>query len=179
MAPLGRWWGRRPTQDVDDAAPAPGTTQDAPAAAPWSAREEAAALAGELTALVRRTNAAGGRLPVGAVPAVRSAEDVLRPLLEHVQHQGGSAEELLQLRSIVREHLPEAVDTYLALPEQYASTARGTGGSTPGDELVSQLRLLVEGSEQLARAVYDSDAQQLAIGRRFLDSKFRRSDLDL
>lgn len=139
----------------------------------------AAALQGELLALVRRVKAAGGRLPVGAVPLVRAIEDVLRPLLRHVERQPANAEELFQMTAIVREHLPEAVEHYLSLPERYATTARGVEGRTPGDELVAQLRLLHEGSEQLARAVYDADAQQLAIGRRFLDTKFRRSDLDL
>lgn len=144
-----------------------------------SPEQEAAAMQGELKALVRRVNANGGRLPVAAVPAVRAVEDVLRPLLIHVQRQSASPEELRQLSALVRQYLPEAVDRYLALPPSYAATARSATGRTPGQELVDQLQLLHEGAEQLARAVYDSDAQALAVGRRFLDAKFRRSDLDL
>jgi hypothetical protein len=116
---------------------------------------------------------------VGAVPAVRAVEDVLRPLLGYVQRQSASAEELHQLTALVRQYLPEAVDRYLALPASYVATATSATGRTPAQELLDQLQLLHEGAEQLATAVYDSDAQALAVGRRFLDAKFRRSDLDL
>jgi hypothetical protein len=144
-----------------------------------SPEQEAAALQGELKALVRRVNAAGGRLPVGAVPGVRAVEDVLRPLLTYVQRQSASPEELRQLTALVRQYLPEAVDHYLALPASYTATATSATGRTPAQELLDQLQLLHEGAGQLAQAVYDSDAQALAVGRRFLDAKFRRSDLDL
>ncbi|GAB3674083.1 hypothetical protein GCM10028814_02580 [Angustibacter aerolatus] len=163
-------WGRPEVEPQPDPAPRP--VERTPA-------DEAAAMQGELVELVRRVNRAGGRLPVGAVPTVRAVEDVLRPLLQYVEQQSANAEELHQLTAIVREYLPQAIDQYVALPEDYARRDRGGPGTSPADDLVAQLRLLLEGAQQLQRAVYESDAQELAIGRRFLDTKFRRSDLDL
>ena len=137
------------------------------------------ALDDELTRTVRRAKAAGGRLPVAAVPAVREVEDVMAPLLTYLRARPGNPEELRQATVIVRDHLADALDRYLALPEDYLASARTPEGRTVAEELVDQLDLLVDGAKQTAKAVYDGDAQQLAVGRRFLDAKFRRSDLDL
>jgi hypothetical protein len=136
-------------------------------------------LQNSLREVVRIANRNGGRLPDGAVPAVREIEDVLRPLLAHVAKRGADVEELHNLEAIVTEYLPGALDHYLDLPEDYALTNRGPSGSTPAEELLNQLRLLVDGAKDLQRAVYDHDAQKLSVQGRFLDAKFRRSDLDL
>ncbi|GAB7191283.1 hypothetical protein NUM3379_19900 [Kineococcus sp. NUM-3379] len=148
-------------------------------AAPPSPAEVVGRLQQDLHGLVRRVNAAGGKLPDGAVPLVREIEDVLRPLLERARRRSPSAEEMHNLEAIVREYLPGALDRYLELPAQYALTGRTSGGTTPAEELLKQLGLLHEGALQLQQAVYDSDAQALATQGRFLDAKFRRSDLDL
>lgn len=137
------------------------------------------ALDDELTRTVRRAKAAGGRLPVAAVPAVREVEDVMAPLLSYLRARPNNPEELRQATAIVHDHLADALDRYLALPEDYLASARTAEGRTVAEELVDQLNLLVEGARQTAKAVYDGDAAQLAVGRRFLDAKFRRSDLDL
>ena len=136
-------------------------------------------LQNSLREVVRIANRNGGRLPDGAVPAVREIEDVLKPLLTHVAKRGADVEELHNLEAILTEYLPGALDHYLDLPEDYALTNRGPSGSTPAEELVTQLRLLVDGAKDLQRAVYDHDAQKLSVQGRFLDAKFRRSDLDL
>ena len=146
---------------------------EAPAADPVTAMQR------ELRTVVQTVNRAGGRLPDGAVPTVREIEDVLVPLLAHVAKRGADVEELHNLEAIVTEYLPGALEHYLDLPEQYALTHRGPSGTTPAQELVSQLGLLLDGTRQLQQAVYDHDAQRLATQGRFLDAKFRRSDLDL
>jgi hypothetical protein len=136
-------------------------------------------LQNSLREVVRIANRNGGRLPDGAVPAVREIEDVLKPLLAHVAKRGADVEELHNLEAILTEYLPGALDHYLDLPEDYALTNRGPSGATPAEELVAQLRLLVDGAKDLQRAVHDHDAQKLSVQGRFLDAKFRRSDLDL
>lgn len=153
------------------AAPAP--VEPAPPADPVQA------LRHRLGEVVDTAKRHGGRLPDGAVPAVREIEDVLDPLLAHVARRGAEVEELHNLEAIVTEYLPGALGHYLDLPEDYALTSRGPGGTTPAEELVSQLRLLVQGSRDLQRAVHDQDARKLSVQGRFLDAKFRRSDLDL
>ncbi|PRY17397.1 hypothetical protein [Kineococcus rhizosphaerae] len=160
-------------EPVVEAVPAPAPVGPAAPADPVAALQE------RLRDVVRTANRAGGRLPDGAVPAVREIEDVLRPLLAHVAKRGADVEELHNLEAIVTEYLPGALEHYLDLPEDYALTNRGPNGATPAEELVNQLGLLVEGSRDLQRAVYDQDARKLSVQGRFLDAKFRRSDLDL
>lgn len=139
--------------------------------------EQAAQLQTELAGIVRQANADGGRLPPGAVPTVRDIDDILRPLLGYVANRGASDEEMRALTAIVDEYLPTALGDFMALPPQYAERP-GVAGSTPALDLVRQLQLLDEGANELQDLVYTGDAAQLAIQARFLDAKFRRSDLD-
>jgi hypothetical protein len=139
--------------------------------------EQATRLQAELAGIVRQANADGGRLPAGAVPTVRDIDDILRPLLGYVANRGASDEEMRALTAIVSEYLPTALGDFMALPPQYAERP-GVTGSTPALDLVRQLQLLDEGANELQDLVYTGDAAQLAIQARFLDAKFRRSDLD-
>jgi hypothetical protein len=138
---------------------------------------QARQLQSELAGIVRQANSDGGRLPPGAVPTVRDIDDVLRPLLTYVESRGASDEEMRHLTSIIHEYLPTALKDFLSLPAQYAERP-GVTGTTPADDLVRQLQLLDEGANELQDLVYTGDAAQLAIQARFLDAKFRRSDLD-
>ena len=138
---------------------------------------ECRALATELAGIVRQADADGGRLPPGAVPRVRDIDDVLRPLLVYIADRSASDEEMRHLTAIIRDYLPTALGDFMSLPPQYAERA-GVTGTTPADDLVRQLQLLDEGANELQDLVYTGDAAQLAIQARFLDAKFRRSDLD-
>ena len=131
----------------------------------------------ELEGIVRQANVDGGRLPPGAVPTVRDIDDVLRPLLRYIEKQSASEEEMRHLSAIIRDYLPTALGDFVALPPAYAERP-GVTGTTPADDLLRQLQLLDEGANELQDLVYTGDAAQLAIQARFLDAKFRRSDLD-
>ncbi|MBL7495455.1 hypothetical protein I6A84_27255 [Frankia sp. CNm7] len=131
-----------------------------------------------LAGVVGEANAEGARLPPGAVPTVRDVDDVLRPLLEHLEIHPPNGEELRGLIAIIDDYLPQALRDYLALPARYAERP-GPTGTSPADDLVRQLVLLDEGANELADLVYTGDAARLAVQARFLDAKFRRSDLDL
>ncbi len=167
---------RRPDAAETPAVPA----APAPDPAAAHASEVAAAsrkLQEELAGIVTQANADGGRLPPGAVPTVRDIDDVLRPLLRYIEVQSASEEELRNVTVIIREYLPTALGDFVALPAAYAERP-GVTGTTPADDLVRQLQLLDEGANELQDFVYTGDAAQLAIQARFLDAKFRRSDLD-
>jgi hypothetical protein len=169
---------RRPAAELS---PDPGQSpaaDSAPAAEPEQKfAEPARRLGAKLAALVAQANADGGRLPPGAVPTVRDIDDVLRPLLNYIELRSASEEEMRHLTAIVEDYLPTALGDFLALPAQYTERP-GVTGTTPADDLVRQLQLLDEGANELQDFVYTGDAAQLAIQARFLDAKFRRSDLD-
>lgn len=164
---------RRDAAEPGDAQRAPGEL-DPRAQTAGRARE----LAAELATIVEGANREGARLPPGAVPIVRDIDDVLRPLLRYIEARSAQAEELRNLTAIIHDYLPRALGDYLALPPQYAERP-GITGSAPSDDLVRQLVLLDEGVNELQDLVYTGDAAKLAIQARFLDAKFRRSDLDL
>jgi hypothetical protein len=167
---------RRP--DDADAPPAPASTSANGADEPGhDITGPVRQLQKDLADIVRSANAHGGRLPPGAVPTVRDIDDVLRPLLGYIETQSASEEEMRHLTAIISDYLPTALDDFMALPPQYAERP-GVTGTTPADDLLRQLQFLDEGANELQDLVYTGDAAQLAIQARFLDAKFRRSDLD-
>jgi hypothetical protein len=168
---------RRPAADEPAAAATPSSAPATATEAEPAFAAEARQLRAKLAAIVEQANAAGGRLPPGAVPTVRDIDDVLRPLLTYIETRSASAEEMRHLTAIVEEYLPTALGDFMALPPQYAERP-GVTGTTPADDLVRQLQLLDEGANEVQDFVYTGDAAQLAIQARFLDAKFRRSDLD-
>ena len=111
------------------------------------------------------------------MPTVRDIDDVLRPLLQYIETRSASDEEMRHLTAIISDYLPTALGDFMALPPQYTERP-GVTGTTPAVDLVRQLALLDEGANELQDLVYTGDAAQLAIQARFLDAKFRRSDLD-
>jgi hypothetical protein len=166
----------RRRSNAAEAPPPPPPIESADEAEPDVAAQ-ARQLQQELAGIVRQANGDGGRLPAGAVPTVRDIDDVLRPLLSYIETRSASDEEMRHLTSIIREYLPTALGDFMALPPQYTERP-GVTGSTPADDLLRQLQLLDEGANELQDLVYTGDAAQLAIQARFLDAKFRRSDLD-
>ena len=136
------------------------------------------ALAANLAGIIAQADRDGGRLPPGAVPRVRDIDDVLRPLLAYIAERSASDEEMRHLTAIIDDYLPTALGDFVSLPPQYTERP-GVTGTTPAQDLVRQLQLLDEGANELQDLVYTGDAAQLAIQARFLDAKFRRSDLDV
>ncbi|NAZ77910.1 hypothetical protein GTQ99_21225, partial [Kineococcus sp. T13] len=131
-----------------------------------------------LAAAVQRVDASG-RFEAADVALVHEVADLLGPLLARTAGRDGDAQVRHDLRALAGEHLPRTVEDHLALPEDYAREHRTPRGTTPAQELRSQLVLLVEGCKQLREAVHDADVERQQRQSRFLEAKFRRGDLDL
>lgn len=138
-----------------------------------------AGLGRQLTDIVRRVNRGGGSMPEGGVPGVHAVVDALRPLLAYLESNPPTEAELIPIRALVTDYLPTTVDRFLALPRDFAATHRGAQGRTPAEELLEQLELLREATDEYATAIYAGDAQELSDQGRFLQAKFMRSDLTL
>lgn len=174
----GSLFGRGPSPQNQQQAPAEPYVP-VPAPDPEEPLPTPQEMADSLTWLVRKVNRAGGRMPEGGVPAVREVEDVLRPLLEYLQQQPATEAEMIGVRAMVTDYLPTTVDTFLALPAQFAQTHRNRSGRSPEEEFLQQLELLAEGAGETATAIYAGDAQLLTNQGRFLQNRFARSELDL
>ncbi|MEZ0490832.1 hypothetical protein AB2L28_01090 [Kineococcus sp. TBRC 1896] len=140
---------------------------------PVSAAERA------LAGAVVRAETAGGRMDAESVGLVREVDRLLRPLLAQLRTREADPQVRHDLETLAGEHLPRTVDDYLVLPDDYAHEHRTSAGTTPADELRSQLLLLLAGCEQLRDAVLARDVDRQQQQSRFLEAKFRRSDLDL
>jgi hypothetical protein len=150
----------------------------APAAAP--ALPDAVTTAErKLAAAVVAAETSGGRMDPDAVELVREVDRLLRPLLAQVRTRGADPQVRHDLETLAGEHLPRTVEDYLVLPDDYAHEHRTSAGTTPADELRGQLQLLVEGCRQLRDSVLSRDVDRQQQQSRFLEAKFRRSDLDL
>ncbi|WP_432547905.1 hypothetical protein [Kineococcus sp. SYSU DK004] len=132
-----------------------------------------------LERVVQRVQAARERFEEPELDLFRRVEGVLTPLLVALRTRGAPVEVRHDLEAIAREHLPRTVEDFLVLPADYAREHRTAAGTTPADELRKQLELLHTGALQLRDAVHDRDVDRQVQQSRFLEAKFRRSDLDL
>lgn len=166
----------QPPAPPSSAGPAPAATEPA---GPTNRRDEVDELARRLTEIVRQANRNGAKMPEGGVPGVRAIEDRLRPLLTYLAAHPPTEEELIPVRATLTDYLPTTLDTFLALPTEFARTHRNRAGRSPAEELVEQLGLLESGVEEYAQSIYAGDAQQLSNQGRFLQTKFGKTDLTL
>lgn len=158
---------------------APEGTQGSPAAGAAPVVPDAAAPEKALTAAVAAARTGPAAVDPDALALVDELDSALRPMLVRARQGGIDVLVRRDLESIALEHLPQALRAYQQLPPGYAHEHRGVDGRTPAEELRSQLGLLVEGCAPLRDAVHGADvARQRELGR-FLEAKFRRSDLDL
>jgi hypothetical protein len=140
---------------------------------------EARGLRADLATLARRVDAAGARLPDDARARVRLIIDVLGEIINRIEHLATSPEQRFVVARTIRDYLPTSLETYLNLPRSYAFTRRLGGRRTAHEELLAQLDLLESKLREIADAVYSGDAQALVDQGRFLEDRFRRSELDL
>ncbi|WP_369054723.1 hypothetical protein [Kineococcus terrestris] len=132
-----------------------------------------------LERVVQRVQGARERFEEPELDLFRRVEGVLTPLLVALRTRGAPVEVRHDLEAIAREHLPRTVEDFLVLPADYAREHRTAAGTTPADELRKQLELLHTGALQLRDALHDRDVDRQVQQSRFLEAKFRRSDLDL
>ncbi|WP_328295563.1 hypothetical protein OG218_23165 [Kineococcus sp. NBC_00420] len=148
-------------------------------ATPQQLLDPVSAVERKLAAAVVTAETAGGRMDADSVDLVREVDRLLRPLLANLRTRDADPQVRHDLETLAGEHLPRAIDDYLVLPDDYAHEHRTAAGTTPADELRAQLHLLVEGCRQLRDSVLSRDVDRQQQQSRFLEAKFRRSDLDL
>lgn len=74
-------------------------------------------------------------------------------------------------------YLPQALDTYLALPRIYAERRAVADGRTPHDALLEQLSLMDSKLQEVAEDAVRNDTEKLLANGRFLQERFASSAL--
>ena len=160
------------------------TPSPVPPAGPGEPTDDLGALRTALVAVVALVRAESGRLPTEAVPEIREAADQLFELLDYgdaLATTGATIEPfaMFTITAAITDYLPTSIGDYLALPAAFLRGHRSATGESPAQELVAQATVLRRGLVELAQSVYAGDSQRLASQRRFLETKFSGSDLDL
>jgi hypothetical protein len=144
-----------------------------------SGEVEVAQLRRDLVALRAQVRRYGGRLPGEVQGRSRELLDTLDGILGRGEQLATNPEALHVVARTVRDYLPTSLETYLNLPRTFAMQRRIDGRRTAYEELVSQLTLLQTETGRIADALYQGEARSLSDQSRFLEEKFRRSELDL
>ena len=140
-------------------------------------------IAVEVEAVRESLRRLGDQLPA-RVPSdvVMRVGTIRRLVLELLDRDGGPAagsRDLFTLLRTATDYLPTALDAYLRLPGEYATTRRLADGRTPAEVLLSQLELLEREMVEVADAVNRNDVDRLLAHGRFLADRFGRSELRL
>jgi len=127
-----------------------------------------------LEAFRSETRRAGGQLPTLIYSQFRQIDDLLAPLVAHMQKTGASTEQVVLAGAIISDYLPTSLRTYLMLPE-----SSRVDGSRETDTLLAQLATLHSTVLNLNKQVRSGTATELAVHGRFLQDKFDLGSLHL
>jgi hypothetical protein len=101
----------------------------------------------------------------------------LANLLEQWERSNGnlSMEESFHARHIALSYLPDALKTYLSIPQQFATTKLLSNGKTAQDTFTSTIDDLSQKVAQLGEDLATQDAQAFLNHSKFLQDKFHKS----
>lgn len=121
------------------------------------------------------------QLPQGLHAKVAEIRKEILELLPHASEFPPGSRELFVVQQTATDYLPTSVETYLALPATYATTAVLPGGKTALQILADQLDLLDKKMDEIDDAVRHRDSERLLIHGRFLEDAFgsQSKELDL
>jgi len=83
------------------------------------------------------------------------------------------------IRQTALAYLPQALDSYLAVPRLYAERRAVAGGRTPHDVLLDQLNLMDQKMQEVAEDVVTHDSERLLAHGLFLQERFASSGFQL
>ena len=89
------------------------------------------------------------------------------------------SQDLYVIQRTATDYLPAALDAYLALPADYATSRPVQDGRTAKQVLLEQLELIDSKMEEVADAVHQRDTDRLLASGRFLEERFGKGDLSL
>jgi hypothetical protein len=115
-----------------------------------------------------------GRLPSDVQARVVEIRQEIFALLPRTAAFPVGSEDLYVIQRTATEYLPDTLQAYLALPDDYASSRRLQGGKTPLQLLRQQLDLLDQKLGEITDAVHQQDSDRLVANGLFLEERFGR-----
>jgi hypothetical protein len=143
-----------------------------------SAAQDAAALMEDLDRIAQRVRRAQAELPAAVPPLFEQIEQKLAALLAH-PNVLADPDVFHVISMTIRKDLDQVVGAYLALPAHLRHRTIPTGGRTPADELVCQLRLLDEYVSITSERVFSSHTRDIADLSEYLEGRNRQAPSEL
>ncbi|HYE37956.1 PspC domain-containing protein [Methylocaldum sp.] len=111
---------------------------------------------------------------------LQQIEEKLTFLMERID-SGNDVFDLapFEVRKIAFDYLPDTVNQYLQLPPSMARSQQLSSGKTAEESLNDQLNLLDRALHDLAKSLFEKDAQGLLVHGRFLKEKFAEQSFRL
>lgn len=105
---------------------------------------------------------------------LQQIEEKLAFLMERTESGADDLFDLtpFEVRKIAFDYLPDTVNQYLQLPPSMARSQKLSSGKTAEESLNDQLNLLDHALHDLAKSLFEKDAQGLLVHGRFLKEKF-------
>ncbi|WP_408896226.1 hypothetical protein ACJ5H2_15070 [Nocardioides sp. R1-1] len=116
-----------------------------------------------------------GNAPPVVVSRVVRISRTINQTLPRLSQLGLGSEESYSVVATATDYLPEALQSYLRLPRDWADTRPIDGPKTALMVLIEALELLGVTMDQILDAANRADAQALIAHSRFLDAKFGHS----
>jgi phage shock protein PspC (stress-responsive transcriptional regulator) len=120
------------------------------------------------------------RVGENTLHTLQQIEEKLAFLMERID-SGSDLFDLrpFEVRKIAFDYLPDTVNQYLQLPPALARSQQLSSGKTAEESLNDQLNLLDRALHDLAKSLFEQDAQGLLVHGRFLKEKFAEQSFRL
>jgi hypothetical protein len=136
-------------------------------------------LQSQLGSLRRTVSVQGSRLGADGAKAITGLLSILDEIVARWDDLLVAPQQSHVVQQIIVDYLPTSLQTYLAIPANFAMTAQGASKQSAHDELIDQVTLLTTEADKIRVAAYSSDLNALGDQSRFLQQKFGTSSLDL
>jgi hypothetical protein len=128
----------------------------------------------ELETLIKKIRR---RVPQEVFDRVASIRDSIIDMLPHIVDISSSDYAIYTIRQTALDYLPETLENYLNLPPAFRQMHPVRNGKTARQILIEQLDLLDQEMKAIAMDFYRNDTQRLMAHGRFLEERFRQTDL--
>jgi len=117
------------------------------------------------------------KVPPDILTKVQNITASIQDILPRIADVNSGDYNIYVIRQTALEYLPETLQNYLNLPRAFARLHPLKNGKTAQQLLSEQLDLLDAKMREIAEDFHRDDAQQLLVHGRFLEQKFRKSDV--
>jgi hypothetical protein len=119
------------------------------------------------------------RVPMDVNYRVRSIRDAIVFTLENAGMMAATDPNIHMVRRTATTYLPDALSTYLSLPQSYAEREPIQNGRTAYDVLMDQLSQMEEQTHRVAKELMERSSQDLVTHGRFISDRYATSKINV